>query len=724
MPKLSEHVAKLESYLGEKISEKFPKLKERKERYIAIVIGTWYLFGMFVNSIRLGIRSTFGDGDTVGSVWVLNPFRNFSALFTVEGFAVLAVGALLVFLFTKKGYNWFSGHKFTHDARGFDILPDGTHGSSGFMTRKEMEQILDCKPIAELDGTVFGKYKATPTIDDRYAKYISLKKDTALNRHTLVYGASGTGKSRGFVRPFAYKVVKKREPESVIHVDPKGEFYESLSEYYRENGYTVRVFNLLDMENSDGFNVMRDIDADINLVASIADVVIKNTFNGREQPSDFWNKAELNLLMALIHYVQSQKVPGTDRLLPIEQRSLGAIYKMLSRENFNQLEERFARLPKNHPAQGTYGIFKLAPRNIWGNIANGLGTRLTVFQNELVDKITAFDEIDMTLPGQKPCAYFCIIPAQENPYEFLTSLFFSTMFSRLMDFARRFGERGRLPVPVNVCLDEFCNIGDFGFLRLISICRSFNINCQVLTQGVSQLENRYPRNEWQEIVANCDCQIYLGGNDNLTADYISKKCGKVTIGVKNNQKPLTPLFSPIYSSARPYSQTSSNTQRDLMQPDEVLRLPNEQCLVMLRGQKPLLLHKIVPEEFPGYTDIQPARATDYIPHWREASERSEYPLTPISDDPMYIPKADADKSSKKTDNPDDAPEQMSFPINSDADADSWKPKVDYMLVHDKSGPLREEATAPPPDRKYGALQRMGETSARGIIDETINDMEE
>ncbi|MDR0861801.1 MAG: type IV secretory system conjugative DNA transfer family protein [Oscillospiraceae bacterium] len=697
MPKLSERIARLEAYLGEKISERFPKLKERKKRYIAIGLGAWYLYGMLVNSVRLGIRSTFGDGD--GHIWVLNPFRNLLALFTAEGVVILAVGFLLVCLITKKGYVWFSGYKFTKDPRGFDILPDGTHGSSGFMTRKELESVLDCKPVAELDGTVFGKYKATPTLDDKYAKYVSLKDSSALNDHTLVYGASGTGKSRGFVRPFAWQAVRRRE--SMLLVDPKGEFYESMSEYFRANDYTVKVFNLLDMENSDGFNVMRDIDADINLVASIADVVIKNTANGREQPSDFWDKAELNLLMALIHYVQSQEVPGTDRLLPIEQRSLGTIYKMLSRETFNQLEERFAKLPKTHPAQGTYGIFKLAPRNLWGNIATGLGTRLTVFQNELVDKITSYDEIDMTLPGQRPCAYFCVIPDQENPYEFLSSLFFSTLFSRLTDYARRFGERGRLPVAVNVCLDEFCNIGDFGFKRLISTVRSRNINCQVLVQGVSQLENRYPRNEWQEIVANCDCQIYLGGNDNLTAKYISEKCGKVTIAVKNNQMPLTPLFSPIYSSTRPYSQTKSNTQRDLMQPDEVLRLPNEQCLVMLRGQKPLLLHKIVPEEFSGYADIRAARITDYVPLWRQTPTEPQPIMAPVPAEPVRVPIVN-----------DDTRVQEPVIPPAPAETDYWKTKTDYTLVQEET------------DNKYGPLIHMGETSPTDIIDETINKMGE
>ena len=84
---------------------------------------------------------------------------------------------------------------------------------------------------------------------------------------------------------------------------------------------------------------------------------------------------------------------------------------MLSNESFGDLERRFEALPKGHPALAPYGIFKLANRQIWGNIAIGLGNRLSVFQNPLVDKITSYNEIDLTLPGQKPCAYFCCISA-------------------------------------------------------------------------------------------------------------------------------------------------------------------------------------------------------------------------------------------------------------------------------------------------------------------------
>ena len=87
--------------------------------------------------------------------------------------------------------------------------------------------------------------------------------------------------------------------------------------------------------------------------------------------------------------------------------------------------------------------------------------------------------------------------------------------------------------------------------------------------------------------------------------------------------PLTPLFSPVYTSTRPYSQTRSNTQRDLMQPDEVLRLDNRKCIALFRAQKPALLYKLAPEELPGYNALQSCRIIDYVPAWRQKELENE-----------------------------------------------------------------------------------------------------
>lgn len=632
MPRLSKLVEKLENRAERKLGKWFSKNKKKLPVYIPLALTLWYAYGLFLNSMRLGIASTFNQsGEAIESIWVWNPFKNWIAVFTPFGLGATAVIVLLVCLITKKGYTKFSGYKFTRDKRGFDILPDGTHGTSGFMDKKDRAGIVDVGSVDKLNGTILGKLKDDPEDDDKYSEYVTLKRDSGLTEHIMVYGATGSGKSRGFVKPFILQCAAKRQnKESMVLVDPKGEMYEAMSGFLQEQGFEVRLFNLLDMENSDAWNCLADVNDDPSLVQSIAEVIINNTSTSEDR-QDFWSKAELNLLVALIHYVT--RLHGSDgKLLPIQQRSLGAVYRILSSESFQSLEEIMSSLPKSHPAKAPYGIFKLANRQIWGNIAIGLGNRLAVFQNPLVDKITAYNEIDLTLPGQKPCAYFCAISDQDSSLEFLSSLFFSQLFSRLMNYARREGVNGRLPMTVNVCLEEFCNIGKLvDFKKVLSVCRSRGIHCQIIVQSISQLSDRYEKKEWEELIGNCDVQLCMGCNDQMTAEYISDKCGQITIRVNNNQFPLMPLFSPVYTTTRPYSQTRSNTQRALMLPDEILRMDNRQCLVLLRGQKPMQLYKIIPDEFPAFQQLRPTTVREHIPVWR--TEREDPPKPPKEPEP-------------------------------------------------------------------------------------------
>ena len=121
-------------------------------RVPAVIVG-WYFYGMFLNSLRLGIASTFHQADEeIKSIWVLNPFKNWGAVFTGFGIVTTLVIVLIICLITKKGYIWFSGYKYTHDPRGFDILPDGTHGTSGFLTEKEMREFLELSPAGKSGG--------------------------------------------------------------------------------------------------------------------------------------------------------------------------------------------------------------------------------------------------------------------------------------------------------------------------------------------------------------------------------------------------------------------------------------------------------------------------------------------------------------------------------------------------------------------------------------------
>ena len=373
----------------EKIKSKF---KENIWKYATIIGISLYFYGMLINAIHNGIASTFSIESQTISIIEWNPFKNIAAIFTPTGLGVSFFIVVMAALLNKKGklYQILSGYKISRDKRGFDILAEGTHGTSGFMSKKEIDFVLERGKVEDLSGTILGKQKEKASDSDKYAEYICPKKNNGLNEHVMVFGASGAGKSRGFVKPFILQCVKRKE--SLVLVDPKGEFFESMSELLRNEGYVVKSFNLLDMVNSDGWNVMADIETDKSLVQSMAEIIIRNTSNANER-QDFWEKAEMNLFMALIHYIQGLKKPGTDTPLPIEERSLGAIYKMLAGDSFAAIEQTMADLPNSHPAKAPYGIFRLANRQIWGNIAIGLGNRLSVFQNSLVDKITKYNAI-------------------------------------------------------------------------------------------------------------------------------------------------------------------------------------------------------------------------------------------------------------------------------------------------------------------------------------------
>ena len=166
----------------------------------------------------------------------------------------------------------------------------------------------------------------------------------------------------------------------------------------------------------------------------------------------------------------------------------------------------------------------------------------------------------------------------------------------------------------------------------------------------------------------------------MTADYISKKCGSVTIRTDSSSMPQQPLFSPVYSSTRPYSIMRSSTQRALMMPDELLQLDNSKCIVLPRGQKPLRLTKITPEEMPAFARLKPSRVVDYIPAWREAeaeyerqrqqaieNETKEAAMRKAAAQEIYTPSGSGRKSAAKANI--HTPGQQSFWDGAGAGAD-------------------------------------------------------
>ncbi len=518
----------------------------------------------------------------------------FQALFVIpQGIygvlTVLGLFAVLFLMIMKLGF----GEKGEYDReRNLIYSPKGTYGTAGFMTDDEMKQVLKISKAGNTDGIILGQIESG---------VVSLPIDTRMNKNIAVYGASGSMKSRAFARNAIFQAIKRGE--SIIITDPKSELYEDVSSYLKKEGYTVKVFNLVNIENSDSWNCLLEIEGSELMAQVLSDVIIKNT--GSEKGDHFWDNSELNLLKALVIYIEREAKP--------ENKNIGEVYKMLTDLDENALNKLFSVLPISHPAKAPYSIFKQAGESVRGGIIIGLGSRLQVFQNRLIRTITSYDEIDLTLPGKEKCAYFCITSDQDSTFDFLASLLFSFLFIKLVRHADTNGENGRLKVPVNFILDEFPNIGQIpDFTKKISTIRSRGISVAVIFQNLAQMKNRYPNEQWQEIIGNCDTQLFLGCTDELTAKFISDRTGEITIGVSTKMKNLNTWRVSDYTSE--YRESNSIGKRKLLTQDEVLRLPIDKALIILRGQKVLKVDKFDYSLHPTSKKLTKSKASEHIPN--------------------------------------------------------------------------------------------------------------
>ena len=481
-------------------------------------------------------------------------------------FLCLVLFGLLTFLLMRMGYDR-NGEISDHD-RNVNYSTKGTYGTSGFMTPDEMMKVLELTgDVKKNKGTILGKLNG---------KAVCLPYQTRMNKNIAVYGASGSMKSRAFARNMIFQCVARGQEgnnasgESLIITDPKSELYESMSAYLENEGYVVKAFNLVNPENSDSWNCLGEINGQETMAQVFADVIIQNTGSGKGD--HFWDNAEMNLLKALVLYV--------DQGFPPEARNIGQVYKLLTMSSEKELNSLFDLLPVSHPAKVPYCIYKQASDTVRSGVIIGLGARLQVFQNKLIRQITSYDEIDLTLPGKQKCAYFCITSDQDSTFDFLSSLFMTFIFIKLVRYADKYGEEGKLPVAVHILADELANTGAILELnKKISVIRSRNLSISCIFQNLPQMQNRYPYNQWQEIIGNCDTQLFLGCTDEVTATFISNRSGDVTVGVSSEAKQLNSWRVSDYTPE--YRQTKSIGKRKLLTPDEILRLPLDTALVIL-----------------------------------------------------------------------------------------------------------------------------------------------
>ena len=538
---------------------------------------------------------------------------------------LICIGLLAILLLMVMRMGYSDTGEYDTD-RNFIYSAKGTYGTSGWMSRKEMAGVLDLVPdLRKHKGVVLGM------LDN---KAVCIPENPHINVNLAVYGSSGSMKTRSFCMNRILQAAVRGE--SLIISDPKSELYEKSSEYLRDQGYCVKVFNLVNPENSDSWNCLSEVEGQELMAQLFVDVIIKNTINNGKG-DHFWDSCEMNLLKALVLYV--------DQSYAEQNRNIGEVYRLLTLSGESDLDSLFENLPPTHPAKAPYSLYKQASDTVRSGVIIGLGSRLQVFQSELIKKITTRDEIDLELPGQERCAYFLVTSDQDSTFDFLASLFLSFCFIKLVRYADKNCEGGKLPVPVHVLGEELTACGTIPDLsRRLSVIRSRNISMSCVFQNLAGLQNRYPLNLWQEILGNCDAQLFLGCTDELTAEFISSRTGLASVSVSSKSKQLGTWRISNYTPE--YRETSGVGKRPVLTPDEVLRLPIKQALVIIRGQKVLKVDKMDYSKHPEASKLRSCKASAHIPEWRRLEQEQPKPSAAQPKPQAPAPKKPVKKKAK------------------------------------------------------------------------------
>ena len=395
---------------------------------------------------------------------------------------------------------------------------------------------------------------------------------------------SGSGKSASYSIPNAHQCLG-----SYVFTDPKGELYDTTAGYLKEQGYDIKVLNLVRPQYSDGYNPLMHIASELDVIANTI-VKGQKTDSGSDP---YWDDMAEMLLKALIYYLIATR--------PEEEQNLASCAEVVRAANknggSNLLSDLMSQLPYDHPARMYYKSIEIAPEKTYGSILSSLQSKLGKFDSKEIAELTSTDTINFEEIGSKKTAVYVISSDTHTAYDFLLTIFFSQMIQQLYDYADQNG--GRLKERTYFILDEFANIGKIpDFDKKISTSRSRGISFSVILQNIDQLEAVYEKS-YETIMGNCDTHVFLGSNSFKTVEYFSKQLGEKTIDRDNIS-----INKDKQNHRTGKSLSDQIMARALMTPDELRRLDNNLCIIFEKGLKPVKAKKFYYFKHPMDKEMQ------------------------------------------------------------------------------------------------------------------------
>lgn len=496
------------------------------------------------------------------------------------GYALLVYAVVIVMYYTSQR----------------NLMPGKEYGTSKLADIKQVNRFLADKD--EGRNRILSQ-NVRMSLDTRHTK---------LNNNVLIIGGSGAGKTFYEVKPNLMQL-----NTSFILTDPKGELLRSEGEMLRNNGYNVKVINLLEMAKSDCYNPFAYIREETDVVKLITNIMSNTTPKGSNPSDPFWEKAEGLFLQALFYYVWLEEKPS--------KRNFASVLKLMEEAEVTEkgkpsmLDTRMkfleatSPLKDSHPAVKQYNKCMRGAGDTVRSIIISANSRLATLENKQVLRMLSRDELNLAElgigvngDGKTKTALFCVIPDSDKSYNYIIGMLYTQIFQELY-YQADFNCGGRLPVHVAFMLDEFSNVAlPDDYCSLLSTMRSREISSVIIIQNLAQIKALF-KDTWETIPGNCDSLVYLGGNEQSTHEYISKLLGKATIDKKSSGE----TRGRQGSSSRNYDVLG----REIMTPDEVRKMDNKKCLIFIRGFDPILDNKYNPFKHPVFAQTADGEGTPY-----------------------------------------------------------------------------------------------------------------
>ena len=436
-------------------------------------------------------------------------------------------------------------------------------------------------------------------------QHVRLGLDTHKHRRSLnvlVIGGSGAAKTRSFVLPNILTA-----NTNYVITDPKSEVLLATGGYLKEQGYDVRVLNLVNLEQSDGYNPFCYLRDEKDVLKLVNNLIQSTTPKGSHESDPFWTKAETALLQAII-LMLFQEAPEYEQNFSMVMRVLEyAEVREEDEGHVSPLDLLFESIERRKPdsvAVRQYKVFKLAAGKTAKSILVSTAVRLAPFNLPQIQALTNHDDMDLYTLGEKKVALYAVIPDNDNTFNFLVSLLYAQAFQALYYSADQI-HHGPLPRHVRFVLDEFAAMPLPGFTRELATMRSRSISASVIIQNMAQIKELY-KDSWETIPGNCDTILYLGGNESSTHKYVSEMLGKATIDTKTHGQ--------TKGKSGSYSTNFQMSGRELLTPDEVRKLDNRYALLFIRGASPVMDEKYDLMHHPAISHSSLGGAAPYIHH--------------------------------------------------------------------------------------------------------------